>query len=653
MTRVAPPERTAAYEIRTGRPETAVGTDRTSYVPGETVSIFIKVTQQRIVTRKEISGVKGVELCHCDAPYRHDGIDRVCNSAYMPTVKQQKKSKLPPYAAVLGPISCIEKNFMSAKYIGLLLYAVDAEENKVGAWELPEVEPVTFWTPPDPLCGGSAVMHADGRPKNHLHEFVFRAPPAGVGTLTFRALLKHGDTNGGAFYWPTAPASGTPLATPVDGTSGGDLTLTEATAAPSPQAWFKSTAVGQSCDDVCGALLPLGSQVCDLAALEAVGDDPSAVQLATQRFFSENTPALSRCAPSSPALASTSERWLYFHKTTNSSNTCSSNELAAPSCSAVPTEDQFKLRRLCPCKNSRRRLTFAPPHALPPRRTEVGSGADCPHYTPRRRISDTNAAAPSRGVVAPLAASLALSTLASLSGGGSLATTLIPLVLLAASQLPFASAHNWMWNPTSRASRASTAKPCRAKRWSIPDVHVNPGQEFEAEWATGHGESPNSGSHYFTVVKAQDEGHLVLVGSTLLDDYIDSALPSEHWTPHEHWKKRHLSWNSSQVGVWNGLDLLPPTGGTDNINHILEGKILMDSRTDPDYIVRANAFKCEALGRPSKAPRSGDNCVEVTGGLQQWAYTSTESQTDANVAYTNPKYPWIVSAHRFRNEGTN
>jgi hypothetical protein len=34
---------------------------------------------------------------------------------------------------------------------------------------------------------------------------------------------------------------------------------------------------------------------------------------------------------------------------------------------------------------------------------------------------------------------------------------------------------------------------------------VNPGQEFEAEWATGHGESPNSGSHYFTVVKAQDE----------------------------------------------------------------------------------------------------------------------------------------------------
>ena len=154
------------------------------------------------------------------------------------------------------------------------------------------VEPVMFWTPPDPLCGGSAVMHASAAPKSFIHEFVFRAPPLGYGTLTFRALVKHGDTNEGAFYWPTSPASPGKTQSPADGEPGGDLTLTEAATAPSPQAWFRATGAQQSCDDVCAALEP--AQTCDLAALQAVGDDPGAVKSATQRFFSENVPAL-RC----------------------------------------------------------------------------------------------------------------------------------------------------------------------------------------------------------------------------------------------------------------------------------------------------------------------------------------------------------------------
>ena len=545
--------------------------------------------------------------------------------------------------------------FASSKYIGLLLYAVNAGEVKVGTWELPMVEPVMFWTPPDPLCGGNAVMHADATPKNYVHEFVFRAPPTGTGSITFRALIKHGDTNMGSFFWPTSPASADNTQSPADATPGGDLTLAEAATAPAPQAWFRASGPQQSCDDVCAALQP--AQTCDLSALQAVGDDPAAVQLATQRFFSENVPALSRCSASSPALADTPERWLYFHKTTGSANTCASNELSAPSCSAIPADDAFKLRRLCPCKTSRRRLTFRPPHALPGTNgAQASDDADCPRYRPKpnhRRLGGlagtTNSALPSHVGVAPLATSLALSALASLSGGGRLVTTLLPLALLAAAHLPLASSHNWMWNPTSRASRASTTKPCRAKRSAVPDVQVNPGQEFEAEWATGHGENPNAGAHYFTIIKAEDEAMLVLVGKSVLDEYIDGALASEHWAPAEHWKKRHLSWNSSQIGT--SPSRKPPNGGTDNVNHEAEGKILMDPQTDPHYIVRANAFKCERLGRPRGAPTSGDNCEEVAGGIQQWAYESTASARDANVAYPNSKYPWIVSAHRFQNEG--
>ena len=229
--------------------------------------------------------------------------------------------------------------FEKANYIGLLLYAVDAQENKVGTWELSSTQPTRFFTPPDPLCGGVAVMHTDATPKGYLHEFVFRAPPAGLGPITFRALLKQGDTNGGAFYWPTAPASASKTLSPVDGAPGGDLTLSETPPPFAAQTWFGATAAGQSCDDVCaanGALL-----VCDLAALEAVSDDPIAVHAATKRFFSESMPAVSRCSSSSPVLTDTSERWLFFHKTSNSSNTCQRSEIGVPSCSAVPTEGEF------------------------------------------------------------------------------------------------------------------------------------------------------------------------------------------------------------------------------------------------------------------------------------------------------------------------
>ena len=319
----------------------------------------------------------------------------------------------------------------------------------------------------------------------------------------------------------------------------------------------------------------------------------------------------------------------------------------------MPTEDAFKLRRLCPCKTSRRRqLASRPPRSLPPREGATIDGVEeigieCPHAASRRRLRDANAAR-SRGGVAQLAASLALGALASLSGAPRRTVLFLPIALLAASQLPRAAAHNWIFNPSTRVTgaKASTTRPCRARRTNIPDVHVNPGQEFEAEWSTGHGNDDNGGGNYFTVVKADDEEMLLLVSKPLLDDYIDSAPASKHWMPHAHWEKRHLSWNSTQNG--NGA---APKGGTDNVNHENEGKVLMSPLSDLHYIKRSVAAKCGVVGHPYRAPTSGDDCIEVSGGMQQWTYTTAAAATDANVAYTNPKYPWIISAHRFALEG--
>ena len=51
---------------------------------------------------------------------------------------------------------------------------------------------------------GKSLMHSDANPKNFQERFVFRAPPPGTGRVTFRLLIKQGETNKGALplhYW--------------------------------------------------------------------------------------------------------------------------------------------------------------------------------------------------------------------------------------------------------------------------------------------------------------------------------------------------------------------------------------------------------------------------------------------------------------------
>ena len=113
-----------------------------------------------------------------------------------------------------------------AKYIGLLLYAVrddesyvDADdllvETKVGAWEQLEGagNAGVFHAHSADGCGDAALTHYSADRKLFHHVFQWRAPNASVGTVSFRALVKWGETQGGAFFWPNA---------------GGDLSLAPA-----------------------------------------------------------------------------------------------------------------------------------------------------------------------------------------------------------------------------------------------------------------------------------------------------------------------------------------------------------------------------------------------------------------------------------------
>ena len=204
MTKVASPERSRVYTLRTGDGPN-VWQDTKAFVPGELLTLYVRVTKRVIA---------GKGWCPCPCWYN------------------------PDYWCECRCIKPLE----SSKYIGLLLYAVktgDTTETKVGSWEVPLQEPVKFWSPPDePGCGGRAVMHRYAEPKHYLERLVFRAPPAGTApSITFRVLIKQGDTNMGAFYWPHVPASDTPDLPPLAGRSGGDLVLFEAPPPPSPRLW--------------------------------------------------------------------------------------------------------------------------------------------------------------------------------------------------------------------------------------------------------------------------------------------------------------------------------------------------------------------------------------------------------------------------------
>lgn len=170
------------------------------------------------------------------------------------------------------------------KYIGLLLYAVDEQGDRVGEWTIPPESPPKFGLPVE--CNFKAVMQATAEEKNFHEVLTFVAPPAGAGRLTFRALVKWGETNGGAFFWP------------------GDknqlerfLELEESPAAPSPQTWYMG-APGVSCDEVCDS----NGGSCDASALADV-QSGDALQAAVHRHHACKLPMLQSCEESAPTAS--------------------------------------------------------------------------------------------------------------------------------------------------------------------------------------------------------------------------------------------------------------------------------------------------------------------------------------------------------------
>jgi hypothetical protein len=179
-----------------------------------------------------------------------------------------------------------------------------------------------------PFAPGAAV-------KSLTNKFRFRAPPAGTGTITFKALTKVGPANVGEFYRTN------------------DLVLQEGAATPAASSSWVVGAPGQTCDDTCTGTG--SSKQCDEQALRDGLDSPSSFAKATSRAYPCVGPPIIECESEERRLATTAaasiRRCWYEDASCNadgSNNINNDNNMCARNSSS-------DLRRFCPCKNGRRR----------------------------------------------------------------------------------------------------------------------------------------------------------------------------------------------------------------------------------------------------------------------------------------------------------
>ena len=188
---------------------------------------------------------------------------------------------------------------------------------------------------------------------------------------------------------------------------------------------------------------------------------------------------------------------------------------------------------------------------------------------------------------------------------------LLPTLLFLASPLGppiFAAGHNWINNPTSRATKTSTVNPCPPADLTRPaHMQVGPGQSFEMEFMTGHSYT----NTYFGIIHDKDEPELRSHNEKMFERYISEAPAGASVRGPE---RTHVGYSKSNKGTWAGY-ARPLTAA------------------DPEYIARPGAF----WGKHS------------SGSVTQYKYTDEARKHDVFVSYTNARWPWLEGVYRFRN----
>lgn len=350
-------------------------------------------------------------------------------------------------------------------YQGLLMYAVDRNENKVGDWEAPVDSNPDYQSHPGTTCSQS-VMHASATYKRRVAQFSFITPPKGTGPITFRVMWKDGQpnpTSHGGFWIPPA-----------------NLTLSEASVSVPVWGVINSSI---TCAQYCSNR---GGMVCVTKALGQPWSAADRKQIL--RSYGCQRALFSECSVSGPRVINSNERLCSFLDVQNCSGT---RATAQPTCTTVSSPDT---PLLCKCY---------PPGTDPT--SDPAPLMDDPVINPA-------------GQVKPHFAWMFVIGLTSM---WSMRNSYVFSALCLFGLFSSAQAHNWIEGARGRAKnmQASTVQP------ALPPVHplkidmqIYMGQEVLIEWATAHG-----GTNYFVVMSQSDEMYLNLNTVEALEDYIARA----------------------------------------------------------------------------------------------------------------------------------
>jgi hypothetical protein len=186
----------------------------------------------------------------------------------------------------------------------------------------------------------------------------------------------------------------------------------------------------------------------------------------------------------------------------------------------------------------------------------------------------------------------------------------VALFAFLAAALPMTFAHNWV-NSLSRSPSASTYQPCKPPLTDLPHAQVGPGQYFQVEWMTGHGDYA-----YFTTIHSRNADKMKLHTPTLLNDYINKAPNGSNTAMQRRFQKYHRKETPT-------LD----NDVTDNFVANMFAEIVYPNSTD--YIYRPPVF--EGVVR-----------------RYQMRYNPQFLSEDIRVSYQSTLYPWIEAVYKFK-----
>jgi hypothetical protein len=231
------------------------------------------------------------------------------------------------------------------KYMGLLIYLTNSENAKVGQFILPstddargEASSPKYFLPE--ACSGSAVMHQNANDKHYHTSFQWQAPKTGTGKLKLHVLLKHGQTNGGEFFWPgKIYANGVVHSIPTEGVI---LTEVDAPTTATTSRWYLAKR-GVSCDAVCSEN---GGGTCDLDKMKELTDltDSAKMYKDVSKYYGCRPPLISVDGDNTCKKASflTDSDGSCLYRT---DSTCTTDKTSL--CSTATQENG----RLCACKS--------------------------------------------------------------------------------------------------------------------------------------------------------------------------------------------------------------------------------------------------------------------------------------------------------------